>query len=208
MPTCKAQALHCVRGLCWGGKWHHEQPQRSRWYTALWGELYLSLHTTKAKNGTCTSCARTCASGPLGILSSEFLRDTGELPSKSFPYFLPWKIWKVRKNLALILGTDVKTCEYFSPGSSVTPAGSVSFLSPSSSPSSSLRATDNGWGREESFFSSYLESNKKALNLPLRQKLQLFFLCVCIQTFPLISRLKLTGKDKKLSKTVCFKLLS
>lgn len=125
MPTCKAQTLQRARGLCWGGKWHQEQPQQRRWYTALWGELYLSLHATMAKNGTCTSCA----SGPVGILSSECLSDTREFPSKSFPYFLPSRICKVRKNSALILGTDVKTCEYFSPGSSVTPAGFVSFLS-------------------------------------------------------------------------------
>lgn len=90
---------------------------------------------------------------PLQAELSEFPRDTRELPSKSFPYFLPSQFWKVRRNFALILSTDVKTCEHFSPGCSVPPAGFVS-LFPLSSPSSNLRPTDNCRGREGFFCSS------------------------------------------------------
>lgn len=122
-----------------------------------------------------------CKWSPLHTELSEFLRDTRELPSKSFPYFLPSHFWKVRRNFALILRTDAKTYEHFSPGSSVTPAGFVS-LFPLSSPSSNLRPADNCWGREGSFYSSYLESKRKPLSC-LQGKNCRSFVCTYVSVY-------------------------
>lgn len=100
-----------------------------------------------------------------------------QFPSKNFLHFLPFKLWKGRRNFAWILETAAETCEHFSPCSSVTPAGFILLFHPSC-PSSSLRVADNGWGRWRYLYCWHWESKRKALISHLRQK-NVHDLCRC-----------------------------